>query len=431
MSQQMIQRLTIQQSGAPMTIRSKRVAKLAMWLLAAAPLILMTVASAKLAAGPQGAPAIAANNLMSAQSALALHLVDKIAAKQPGSNVVVSPASLAGALAVIEKGGDRKLNSNLHDVLGVEKSPTSWIDFDVLRRATGRSTDDSPLASANAIYFDASTKPYPSAVNELLQSGIQASIADFSKRDTLAGMNEWVNEHTKGKIPTILDQLPNDAGLVVLNAVYFKDRWKQTFEAKETQAAPFHLIGGTTVDVPLMHAGDRRFSFRQDAHFIAVDLPYATAGFSFVVATTKDSPAAAAGFSGLTEWLEGKGFTEVPGEIALPRFAASTSFDLMPALVALGLKPPSSLPGFAPGTLRLAKVQQRVELKVDEEGTEAAAATAVTATRSLEGNFLKMVVDKPFVFALRNTTTGLIAVAGYVAKPDAIDSTDSVQPKSN
>jgi serpin B len=96
-----------------------------------------------------------------------------------------------------------------------------------------------------------------------------------------------------------------------------------------------------------------------------------------------------------------------------------SNLDLMPTLGSLGFKPPSTLPGFAKGPLRLAKAQQRVELKVDEEGTEAAAATAVTATRSMENDVVKVVFDKPFLFALRDVTTGLIVVAGYVAKPEA------------
>ena len=161
-----------------------------------------------------------------------------------------------------------------------------------------------------------------------------------------------------------------------------------------------------------MHSPDGRFRFRQDARFLAVDLPYTTAGFSLVVVTTRQAPAVARDFAGLSDWLAGSGFFEAPGEVALPRFGAQTNVDLMPTLAGLGFKPPSTLPGFAKGTLRLAKAQQRVELTVDEKGTEAAAATAVTTNRSLESDFLKMVVDKPFVFALRDATTGLIVVAG-------------------
>ncbi|HEY6257111.1 MAG TPA: serpin family protein [Xanthobacteraceae bacterium] len=411
-----------------MTISSKRTRCRAAWLLAVGSLALAGVA-APVEAGLQLTST--AERLTAAQATLALHLVDAIAAKQPPANVIVSPASLAGALSVIERGDSPKLQPMLHGLLGFNKSPTAWIDFDALRRATGGGRENDALSSANAMYFDTATMPYPEAVATLSQDGTHVEISDFGKPEALAAINAWVNAQTKGRIPTILDQLPKDTGLVALNAVYFKDRWKQTFDAGETKPAPFHLVGGSTVDVPLMHAGDRQFSFRRDPRFVAVDLPYATAGLSLVVVTTIDAPAAAKDFAGLADWLAGKDFAEARGEIALPRFGASANIDLMPALASLGFKPPAALPGFAAGPLRLRKVQQRVELKVDEEGTEAAAATAVTAARSMQPDLVKMVVDKPFVFALRDSTTGLVVVAGYVAKPDALPIAESGKPTSN
>jgi serine protease inhibitor len=375
--------------------------------------------AALLAAGPAAAapPTASANRLMPAQTSLALRLVDKLAAKQPGTNVVVSPASLAGALSVIERGVATQSHAKLHELLGFKKSPTAWLDFESLRKATGAARGSGPLTTANAIYFDTSLEAYPDAVEALAAAAVQVSIDDFSKPETLAKINAWVNDHTKGKIPTILDELPKETGLVALNAVYFKDQWKQRFKREDTKPGPFHLVGGGTVEVPLMHAGERHFHFRSDPRFVAVDLPYASAGYSLVVVTTKTDPAPAKEFSGLRDWLSGAGFEEAPGEVELPRFGATTNIDLMPTLAAMGFKPPTTLPGFASGKLRLAKAQQRVELKVDEEGTEASAATAVTALRSMEMNFVKLVADKPFVFALRDATTGLIIVAGYVANP--------------
>jgi len=371
-----------------------------------------------LAGGPAAAaPTASANRLMPAQSVLALRLLDKLAAKQPGANLVVSPASLAGALSVIERGVAQPVHAKLHELLGFKKSPTAWLDFESLRKATGAVRESGPLTTANAIYFDTSLEAYPDAVAVLAEAAVQVSIADFSKPDTLAKINAWVNDHTKGKIPTILDELPKDTGLVALNAIYFKDQWKQRFKQEDTKPGPFHLVGGGTVDVPLMHAGERHFHFRVDPRFVAVELPYASAGYSLVVVTTKTDPAPAKDFSGLRDWLAGAGFEEAPGEVELPRFGATTNIDLMPTLAAMGFKPPTTLPGFAQGQLRLAKAQQRVELKVDEEGTEASAATAVTALRSLQADFVKLVADKPFVFALRDATTGLIIVAGYVANP--------------
>jgi serine protease inhibitor len=319
------------------------------------------------------------------------------------------------------------LQSNLHALLGFKKSANVALDFEGLRYATGEPRKDGPLASANAILFDQSVDPDAGAIQTLSRAAVMASTKDFSNPDTLAEINKWVSRRTNGKIATVLDALPKDTALVVLNAVYFKDQWKEKFDPKATEPAAFHLVGGKTVDVPLMHADDRSFLFRQDARFVAVDLPYASRGYWLAVVTTKSDPAPVKDFAKLSDWLAGAGFADAPGEITLPRFGATANVDLLPTLVALKLTPPSTLPGFARGPLRLGKVQQRVELKVDEEGTEAAAATAVTADRGVPSNYVKLVADRPFVFALRDATTGLIVVAGYVANPMA--SADEVEAK--
>jgi serpin B len=374
----------------------------------------MTAGSSPLNAGAS----VAAARLAAAQTALATRLIDKLAANNPSANVIVSPASLAGALSVIEFGADEQLRRNLHQVLGFTEGSQFSIDFDGLRKATGRPRREGPLATANAILFDKSVNPRPEALEALTDAGVRATVEEFAKPDTLAAINAWVSEQTKGKIPTILDKMPGETGLVAINALYFKDRWKQPFEANATKPAPFRLVGGKAIETQLMRTGDRQFRFRRDNRFIAVDLPYASEGYSLVVITTRDEPAVAKDFSAVGGWLTGEGFSSLPGEVALPRFNASSSFDLMPALKALGLKPPNTLPGFSRGQLRLAKVQQRVELAVDEEGTEAAAATAVTTTRAAETEFIKFSADKPFMFALRDPS-GLIVIAGYVAHPQA------------
>ena len=380
--------------------------------------------------GPLSADASAtAGRLVAAQTALATRLIDRLAANKPGANVIVSPASLAGALGVIEFGADDQLRRNLHQVLGFVEASRISIDFAGLRKATGRPRPDGLLATANAIFFDSHVRPRPEALEALADAGVRASVEEFAKPETLAAINAWVNEQTKGKIPTILEKRQDETGLVVLNALYFKDRWKQRFEANATKPAPFRMVGGKAIETQLMRAGDRQFRFRRDNRFIAVDIPYASEGYSLVVITTRREPAAAKDFSTVGEWLTGQGFFSSPGDVALPRFSASSSFDLMPALKALGLKPPNALPGFARGPLRLGKVQQRVELTVDEEGTEAAAATAVTTTRSAENEFIRFSADKPFMFALRDQS-GLIVIAGYIARPQAGAAQTSEAPAS-
>jgi serpin B len=386
------------------------------------------LASAAAAALWRVSPSCAATpaGVLAAQGALAARLVGQVAKgdakgadKDARGMTVVSPASLAGALSVIALGGDPAWQQNLQGVLGFAKAADAADNLDALRKATAHEGADQPFASANAIVFDSGLKLKPAALDLLAKAGVRASAEDFSKPETLAGINAWVSERTKGKIPTILDALPRAAGLVALNALYFKDRWKVPFDPAETRTAPFRLVGGHTVQVPLMRSAAGRMRFRQNDRFVAADLPYATAGYSMVVVTTKRAPAPVKDFADLGAWLTGAEFADQPGEVALPRFDASTSIDLIPALAALGLKPSGALPGFSSDPLHLAKVQQRVVLKVDEEGTEAAAATDAEGTRMLDTSFVKMVADRPFMFALRDSASGLIIVAGYVADPGA------------
>jgi serine protease inhibitor len=246
-------------------------------------------------------------------------------------------------------------------------------------------------------------------------------VEDLSKRDTLQRINEWVASRTKGLIPTILDDAPLNGGLVALNALHFKDRWHIPFDPDATAPAPFRMLDGRTIEVPMMHHHEPgKFLFRQDQRFVAIDLPYENAGFSIAIITTKDKPARAREFARAAGWLAGDGFSEAEGELVLPRFSLSGSAELLAALDALGMRrgrlSATAFHGLSPAPQTIARVVQRTELRVDEVGTEAAAATSVTTTRSMPIDYVKMVVDKPFVFALRDRETGLILMSGYVGR---------------
>jgi serpin B len=168
----------------------------------------------------------------------------------------------------------------------------------------------------------------------------------------------------------------------------------------------------------MMRAPEAQRAYRTEQNFIGVDLPFSDERFSLVVVTTTGKPLAAKDFAKTADWLSGAGFAQRKGDLALPRFKVSGRFELLPTLDAMGLdkgrRSASALEGFGKGTA-LSQVVQRAAIEVDEEGAEAAAATAITATRALEqDDSLHMVVDKPFVFALRDRESGMILVAGYV-----------------
>jgi serpin B len=367
--------------------------------------------------------------LIAAQATLGYRLAAELAKEKPAaSNFVASPASLVSVFSLLELGASKAMRGALYGTLGFGKMPsdkaTAASDFEALRgsvTALTKPTPGGPLSFANAVLFDAGAQPYKLAVAGLQSTGADVSVEDLSKPELVKRVNDWVAAHTNGLIPSILDQPPGRAGLIALNALYFKDRWQKPFDATKTDTAQFHAVGGRSIDVPMMHSAVGELLFRQDDRFVAVDLPYATAGFSLVVVATKAGPARVTDFADASGWLSGASFQPSEGQVALPRFSLEDSADLLAALDGLGLKrarlSPAAFSGLSPVPQVSAQVLQKTVIKVDEEGTEAAAATAAVTKRSFTADFIKMTVDKPFLFALRDQTSGLILLAGYVGDP--------------
>jgi serpin B len=168
-----------------------------------------------------------------------------------------------------------------------------------------------------------------------------------------------------------------------------------------------------------MRLAEAERSFRQDKEFVGVDLPFQGDRFSLLVVTSTAKPKSLKEFAPAAGWLSGAGFTKTKGDLALPRFNLEGDADLYPALKAdlkPGLDSPTALAGFV-AHAKIEAILQRAKIEVNEEGAEAAAATAVIVGRSLQiDDAVHMVVDKPFLFALRDRTSGLILVAGYVGR---------------
>lgn len=370
--------------------------------------------------------------LLGAQLRLGRNLIDRLArADRAKHNIVVSPASLTTILAFLDLGASNEMRGALHRSLGfsVVAGRTTNDDFSGIRSTVSsvlkRANEGGPLTLANMIVFDPASKPFQLALLGLSAAGADVLVEDFGKLQVIGLINAFVENRTKGLIPKVLDEAPEDAGLVAINALYFKDRWKIPFDPAETRVAPFHKTNGKSADVPMMHLAQGRYPFRQNEKFIAVELSYAADDYKLVVVTTKKGPAHSRAFMGVADWLGGRDFALQTGDVAMPKFSSSETAELLDSLDVLGLraarKKPSALGGFSPVPQTISRIVQKTELRINEEGTEAAATTAVTTLRSIspESDYVKMVVDKPFMFALRDQRTGLILLAGYIGEPRA------------
>jgi serine protease inhibitor len=369
--------------------------------------------------------------LLRAQLTLARSLVGKLAREAgAGSNVVVSPASLTSIFALLDLGASNQMRSALYRCLGFPAASraTQGGDFDGLRSVaadlTRKSQDRGPLTLANMLVFDPATRPSRLALLGLAAAGADVAVEDLDRPEAVQKINDWVKGKTRGLIPEVLGEAPGDLGLVAVNALHFKDRWKTPFDPASTVPAKFNNTRSRSGDVAMMHLGHGRYSFRQDDRFVAIELPYAADDFKLVVLTTKTGVASAATLASAWNWLGGGGFSEQSGELALPRFSSSSSAELLEPLDGMGLANArtrrDALIGFSRTPQQIARIVQKTELKVTEEGTEAAAATAVVTLRSIEANHVKMIVDKPFGFALRDQRTGFVLLSGYIASPKTV-----------
>ncbi len=375
--------------------------------------------------------AIGSDDLLTAQAELGENLIRYLAGRgkaDAAGNVVVSPASIASILSFVDVGAGNMMRSAIHRTLGfkrVARRTQADEDLRALRNSVSaiiaKSAGDSPLALANLLAFDRAVRPKQLALLGLSGAGADVLVDSLSNPEIVDRINRWVKERTRELIPSILEEAPETLGLVAVNALYFKDKWAVQFNPARTQTETFQSLSGN-VDVAMMHSPVAKFAFRQDERFIASELGYAHDDFRLVVVTTKSAPASPADFAPVAGWLGGKGFETRNGEIGMPKLSLSSAEELLRPLDALGLRAArqrkDALDQFSDEDLIISRVVQKLELRLSEEGTEAAAATAVVTTRSLApDDHVKMVVDKPFVFALRHRKIGLILFMGYVGAP--------------
>jgi serpin B len=373
--------------------------------------------------GALGAARSGAERSLSAQARFSSGLVQALAkARGAGQNVLGSPAGAASILGLLASEADERMRRAIHRTLQFDGSDPGP-DLDHLRAARPAvSGDGATFTLANALALDPSSRANEDALARLRAAGAEVFVEPLSAPATVRRINGWVSGKTNGLIPEVLAAPPQNAGLVALNALYFKGLWRTQFDPALTRHRPFTRLAGGATAVPMM-TREGSEAYREDDRFIAVDLPYRNERFSLVVVTTKEQPAPAADLVKTVDWLTGAGFERTRMDLQLPRFTLREGAEILPVLDGMGLKEarnaPDAFARLTPVPQRITQARQEVFVRVDEEGTEAAAATSVITTRMARPRSVRVVIDKPFVFALRDKTSGLVLVTGYVGDPTA------------
>ena len=250
--------------------------------------------------------------------------------------------------------------------------------------------------------------------------------ANFSDPETVKKVNGWVKQNTQNLIPQIVDRLDPRTEFVLVNTIYFKGKWANPFDSANTKPGPFTRVDGSQHDVPMMNASVQ-LAYAETPQWHAVKMPYGGNRLAMIVATSRGEAKGsdvrrALGSADMFKTLADAPWQEREVNLALPRFRAEFGADLTDALSRQGLsavfRPGANFRQMTNAPVRATSVIQRALVEVTEEGTEAAAATAVTATRSLDGpEPVNFSADRPFVFAIVDQKTGMALFVGHIADP--------------
>jgi serpin B len=294
-------------------------------------------------------------------------------------------------------------------------------DLITLLTSLDRTTE---VVVANSLWSRSGFPILPTFVNAVdTWFDAEARTLDFSTPAAVDVINGWVKDKTRNRIPKLLDRIDPFEVAFLVNAVYFKGRWRATFDRARTRPMPFHAADGSTRDVPTMSLDATPLRYHSTPEYEAVDLLYGNGTFAMTVLLPRPGKTPADLLAGLdpSGWRElAAAFHEQKIMLSVPRFRLEYSRELEEDLKDLGMGIAfdggrADFYGIAdvrPERLFISRVVQKTFVDVNEEGTEAAAATGVGI--GVTSAPPALVVDRPFLFAIHERLTGTILFLGQV-----------------
>lgn len=358
-----------------------------------------------------------------------------------GENTSVSPLSIGLAFGMLDAGASGPVADALDGFfaypstgdarLGAFNSLDQLASSDpgVLPKPGKNEPSHATVRVANRVFVDANFAPLDSYRTDLARyfgAGAQTEPLATDGNTSAKDINTWIDKRTEGLIPTLVtpDAFNADSRLTLVNALYMKAQWQTPFQHEATSDEPFTLADGTAVDVPTMHSGSQHGDVYQGKDFVAVALPYAYDELSMTLIVPSAGSYAdveAALGQPMLDTIDA-GATSSEYRLALPKFTTETTTDLGDVIKNKmgvdGLFGTVGLDGIGPKLLVSGAVHA-TKVIVDEDGTEAAAATAIMVgtTSAPADPPLEIRADHPFLYVIRDSSTGAVLFVGRVLDP--------------
>ncbi|XP_051655443.1 serpin B6-like isoform X6 [Manacus candei] len=354
-------------------------------------------------------------SLCAANTTFALDLLRKLCEKKSGQNLFFSPFSISSALSMILLGSKGNTEAQITKVLSLNKAEDAHNGYQSLLSEINDPNTKYILRTANRLYGE-KTFEFLSSFLESSQKSYHAGLepTDFMNawEDSRKRINGWVEERTEGKIQNLLAEgiLDSLTRLVLVNAIYFKGNWEKQFNKERTTERPFHINKTKILELP--YAGNELS--------MIILLPDAIQDGS----TGLERLERELTYEKLRDWIspEMMGSTEV--RVSLPRFKLEEDYDLKPILSCMGMPDAfdsgkADFSGMSSGNeLVLSEVVHKSFVEVNEEGTEAAAATAAVMMFATSVRIVPdFTADHPFLFFIRHNKSSSILFCGRFCSP--------------
>jgi serpin B len=369
-------------------------------------------------------------NIIESSNDFSFDIFARINEADPDKNLFISPLSISTALSMTANGavGETKtgIKSTLHQ--GDLTDEEINISYKSLANYLTNLDPKVIMQLANSNWYKDDYHIKETFKNILLEYyDAEVKSADFSNPNTKDQINNWIEDKTNGKISEMLDEIPADAVMYLINAIYLKATWRYKFDENKTEKQNFYLSDGSAVKTDMMFSEGATVNVYYHADYTFVELPYGNGQFTFSIILPKDSRK-------LDQIIEELDRDQLDGmidladtatyEVYLPKFKTEYKITLNEVLSAMGME--QSFGGAADFSqlfeenldLFISKVLHQSFIEVDEEGTEAAAATVVQVElTSIGGGKPKIIADHPFAYFIREKHSNTILFAGKLLDP--------------
>ncbi len=349
-------------------------------------------------------------------------------------NKLISPLSIYLALSMVYNGADNATKDSIAQTLQL-----SGIDINNLNPVCQALISQLPkednkvqMNIANSIWYRQNSYTPLASFLDILQNNFQASAQglNFNDPSSVNTINDWVSQKTYNKIPTIIQKIDPSDLMYLINAIYFNGEWQHGFKTSDTQNDNFYLQNGNTKNVPFMHQEIKANIF-QDSTFSMIELPYGSGkSFSMYILKPTGLEGSLSTFaSSLNENILTNAISKMDSstvELQMPKWEYSYEVqDMRPELSMLGMGIAfgnnadfSKIYDPAQSKVDISKAIHKAYIKVNEEGTEAAAVTAIgfqTTSMPIPPPIFKL--DHPFVYSIVEKQTGTVLFLGMMNEP--------------